>query len=598
MAWDLGDPAGEMITVGGIEFHPMKGLKTTQWLLDVTDKGTGFLHWRGDKETLHDFAGTMDHLQGGDAPMDAQSIEELNDFLANTYHGPNPYRNWRTSGSGTNAPYQLGRMNAANGAPYDRIRGPGTTFQPIQNAGVRLFSQMDINCTHCHQMQTGRSNHVQENNENIGADLRTSFRKLGFYYTANSTAGFGFMSDGAFDTWVNQSGIQHYLGDYQAELMAWTGGVDLNNSAPSAWNEPGLQHADNHSLPAVGLQKTINGGASPNGSGNNPNNVDWLRDLANDQSEEIALIVKGIWQGERRGFLHLGGNTYQPDLNGAPTVTHNQLKNHAAQGNPLTWTMVHSHVAERFGVDRDMDGIYDYLDGDVELDLSVFLEGPMIGPVMRTDLRQNSLLPTTDPYGFGAMAATGLMERVAASAPVDWVMVQLRDPGDPTAVVDEVPGMVQADGRVVRPDGATPLVFSDAPRGSYHVAVLHRNHLGAMTAAPVAFGTQTVRLDFSDAALATYGTDARKPMGGIRALWAGDVNGDGVIRYTGGANDRDPVLSTIGGATPTATVAGYLGADINLDGMVKYTGAENDRDKILVNVGGAVPTSIREEQVP
>lgn len=599
LAWDLGDPSGEIVSVGGVEFHPMKGLKTTQWLIDITEKGNGFLHWRGDKETLHDFAGTMNHLQGGDGPMDAQSIQEMQDFLAATYHGPNPYRNWRTSGPGAGPPNQLSRMNAAHGAPYDRIRGPGTSFQQIRNAGVNLFSVMEVNCTHCHQMQTGRSDHQQAGNENIGADLRTSFRKLGFYYTANSTAGFGMMADGAFESWVNQTGpLDHYFGDYQAELMAWTGGVDISNSPGSQFNGPGLQHLDNHSLPAIGLQKTINGTENPNGNGNNPDNVDWLRDLANDQSNEVGLIVKGMWQGERRGFYHVGGNNYQPDLNGAPTVTHNQLKNHAANGNPLTWTVVHSHVKVRAGVDRDSDGTFDYTDGDVELDLSVFLEGPMIGPVMRTDLRQNSLLPTTDPYGFGATAATSLMDRVAASAPVDWVMVQLRDPNNLTVVVDEVPGMVQADGRVVRPDGATPLVFTEAPRGSYHVAVLHRNHLGAMTAAPVVFGTEVKRLDFADADLTTYGTDARKTVGSVRALWAGDVNGDGVIRYTGGANDRDPILSIIGGATPTATVGGYLGADINLDGVVKYTGPENDRDKILVNVGGSVPTSIREEQVP
>jgi YVTN family beta-propeller protein len=598
LAWDLGDPSGEMVTVGGMDFHPMKGLKTTQWLIDITDKGTGFLHWRGDKETLHDFAGTMMHLQGGDGPMTTQQIDEMKDFLAHTYHGPNPYRNWRTSGPGTAPPYHLARMNAAHGAPYNRIRGPGTTFQPIQNAGVRLFSVMEVNCTHCHQAHTGRSNHVQVDNENIGADLRTSYRKLGFYYSAHSTAGFGFMSDGAFETWVDQTGTSHYLGDYQAELMAWGGGVDLDNSPGSWLNGPGLQHADNHSLPAVGLQKTINGAQSPNGAPNTPANVDFLRDLANEQSDEIGLIVKGMWQGEHRGFYLVSGNNYQPDLNGAPIVTHDQLKNHAAQGNPLTWTVVHAHVKVRAGVDRDSDGIYDYLDGDVELDLSVFLEGPMIGPVMRTDLKQQGLLPTTDPYGLGATTSSQVMERVASSAPVDWVWVQLRDADDPAVVVDEVPALVQADGRVVRPDGTTPLVFTEAPRGNYHVAVLHRNHLGAMTAQPLAFGTQVVRLDFSDPALATHGTDARKTVGGIRALWAGDVNGDGVVRYTGGANDRDLILSAIGGATPTATVVGYLGEDINLDGQVKYTGAENDRDLILVNVGGSVPTSIREEQVP
>ena len=49
---------------------------------------------------------------------------------------------------------------------------------------------------------------------------------------------------------------------------------------------------------------------------------------------------------------------------------------------------------------------------------------------------------------------------------------------------------------------------------------------------------------------------------------------------------------------PTATVGGYHVADTNMDGVSKYTGADNDRDPILVNIGGTVPTNTRVEQVP
>jgi hypothetical protein len=81
-------------------------------------------------------------------------------------------------------------------------------------------------------------------------------------------------------------------------------------------------------------------------------------------------------------------------------------------------------------------------------------------------------------------------------------------------------------------------------------------------------------------------------------LWAGNALRDVVIRYTGGNNDRDPILVRVGGAVPTNTVAGYWPEDVNLDGVVKYTGPANDRDPILVNIGGTVPTSTREEQLP
>ena len=76
------------------------------------------------------------------------------------------------------------------------------------------------------------------------------------------------------------------------------------------------------------------------------------------------------------------------------------------------------------------------------------------------------------------------------------------------------------------------------------------------------------------------------------------VNTDGTLRYTGSDNDRDPMLSAIGGAVPTAMAQGYLPADVDMDGFVRYTGADNDREPVLVNVGGSVPTAERTGQLP
>jgi len=71
-----------------------------------------------------------------------------------------------------------------------------------------------------------------------------------------------------------------------------------------------------------------------------------------------------------------------------------------------------------------------------------------------------------------------------------------------------------------------------------------------------------------------------------------DVTGDGVVKYTGADNDRDPILVKVGGAVPTATMpCNGCPEDVNGDGLVKYTGAENDRDLILQRIGGAVPTA-------
>ena len=73
---------------------------------------------------------------------------------------------------------------------------------------------------------------------------------------------------------------------------------------------------------------------------------------------------------------------------------------------------------------------------------------------------------------------------------------------------------------------------------------------------------------------------------------------DAALRYVGSANDRDPILVTVGGSVPTNTAAGYLVTDVNMDGRVLYVGQGNDRDPILSNIGGSVPTNTRAQQLP
>lgn len=120
-----------------------------------------------------------------------------------------------------------------------------------------------------------------------------------------------------------------------------------------------------------------------------------------------------------------------------------------------------------------------------------------------------------------------------------------------------------------------------------------------MTATAVSLGTVPVLVDFSLASTSTYGTEARKNMGPVMALWGGNVLRDADLKYTGPVNDRSPILSRIGGVLPTNTVMNaYLIEDANLDGAVKYTGTGNDRGIILSNIGGVVPTNTRVEQLP
>jgi len=187
-----------------------------------------------------------------------------------------------------------------------------------------------------------------------------------------------------------------------------------------------------------------------------------------------------------------------------------------------------------------------------------------------------------------------------SDAIVDWVLIELRDPGDPTLIVASRSALLQRDGDIVELDGVSPVGIS-ASAGDYHIAVRHRNHLAVMSASPYALDEVPNVIDLSLAGTPAFGTNARKSITGTfpaQALWAGDVTFNGQVKYAGGGNDRDPILVRIGGLVPTATVNGYFPEDVNLNGQVKYAGSANDRDPILVNIGGTVPTATRQGQVP
>ncbi len=227
--------------------------------------------------------------------------------------------------------------------------------------------------------------------------------------------------------------------------------------------------------------------------------------------------------------------------------------------------------------------------------------------LMHDSLRAAGMVPQLAPYdaphylmangrgGFATPASVLAMH--GDSAVVDWVWLELMRDTLPGTVVATRVALVHRDGRVTANDGRSPVDFGIGA-GNYLLRVRHRNHLSVTTATPVALGLEPVTIDFTDPATATYGTDAQMEVNGVRMLWPGQTNNDGLVRYAGSMNDRDRVLQAIGGTTPTAVTTGYRLEDVNLDGAVKYTGPNNDRDVILQTIGGTVPTAVRVEQAP
>ena len=245
----------------------------------------------------------------------------------------------------------------------------------------------------------------------------------------------------------------------------------------------------------------------------------------------------------------------------------------------------------------------------VRVNAAVFLDGPLNSTtlIMSDGLRSNGTIPLAQPYtalGYGQVAGGGgevttgaVLATTGNNAIVDWVRVELRSAAEPRIVVATRQALVQRDGDIVNANGTVTLQFN-VGAGSYYVVVRHRNHQAAMTATPIALSAAASTVDFRSGTTATFGINAQRTVGSVRALWSGNVLVDDRLRYTGPANDRDPILSAIGGTVPTNTATGYRVEDVNMDGLMRYTGAANDRDPILTNIGGVVPTNTRIEQLP
>ena len=246
-------------------------------------------------------------------------------------------------------------------------------------------------------------------------------------------------------------------------------------------------------------------------------------------------------------------------------------------------------------------------DCGVNVNVRAWLDGALSsGTVMNDGLRANGLIPTTEPYSALGYAYTGaasgasispsLLAVTGSNAVVDWVILELRS--SLNTVAWSKPALLRRNGQVMDVDGDGHVNFP-VSGGNYRLAMRHRNHLGIMTSAVIAMSETPAMVDMGSSATAMYGTDPRVQKGTVWCLWAGDATGNGAIKYTGAGNDRDPILTAIGGSTPNAVVTNvYDRRDTNLDGVIKYTGAGNDRDIILTNVGSTTPNGTRVQQLP
>ncbi len=207
---------------------------------------------------------------------------------------------------------------------------------------------------------------------------------------------------------------------------------------------------------------------------------------------------------------------------------------------------------------------------DVDMALTVMLEGPYNGSDMNTDLNTLGLIPLSQPFNSNSSADwyyTGT-ESVASIPPnvVDWVLVKIKDAADAVSsagapVVAEQAAFLLNDGSIVDLDGSSNLFFPGISYSSgLYPVVWHRNHLGVISANKMTRSGGVYTYDFTGAGSAYSDANAGETDlgGGVYGLWGGDSNG------TGWVYDGDIYYLW----KPYAGEKGYRDADFDLNGQL------------------------------
>lgn len=399
LAWDLGDPAGDMKSVAGQNlgmnlpglntgfqpWHPMKGPMTTQTLQDIIGKEP--LHWRGDRAGLEEFNGAFVGLQGREAELSPAEMSQFKAFLATLTFPPNPYReldNSLPSALPLEGHFTPGRFGPA-GQPLgvgDALRGLALYRPP------NLLDAGNLACVTCHTLPigigadyrlqgfnlvpiapgpNGERHHALVSSDGVTnrsmkvPQLRNMHEKVGFEATQGmNLAGFGFLHDGSVDSLARFVAEPIFtvqsdqdVADLVAFMLAFAGSdLPQGTTNPLALEPPGTASKDTHA--AVGTQTTLISVA-----GAPPGQMQLLADLeALADAGAIGLVAKGVAGGEGRGYAYLGFGLYQSDRAGQ-TIGADALRALAAPGAELTYTAVPSGTQTRLGVDRDGDGALD-----------------------------------------------------------------------------------------------------------------------------------------------------------------------------------------------------------------------------------------------
>ncbi len=226
---------------------------------------------------------------------------------------------------------------------------------------------------------------------------------------------------------------------------------------------------------------------------------------------------------------------------------------------------------------------------DINLDITVFLEGPFSVYEMRTDLTGQPEpvegFPLSQPYDEAPWNYTGTES--TASIPenvVDWVLIELRDAPEADSAtsdktIDRQAAFLLNDGSVVGLDGISNPVFDNSINDSLFVVLYHRNHLSIMSSTPLTKSDGLYSYNFTDSGNSAYGGIQSQTLlgSGLWGMISGDFNSDGTI------NALDKSLWN-----SQAASHGYLNSDCNLD---SETDNKDKNDYFVPNLS-------RQSQIP
>lgn len=367
LAWNLGNPQGEMVTVQRqcapaeepgpclLELHPMKGPMTTQTLIGRrTDKP---MHWRGDKE--EGLVGFKDAFVGLLGRQDAPSIAEMDDlaiYLNTVSEDPNPHRN--LDNTETSVPRDGGRADLGKKLFMNDAMSPGQ------------------GCNHCHTLVEGGTNNLIQDLSGLNAitpreGIRVAPLTRAYLNDTNpgiegslSRVAFGVAHDG--DRRLGGPADDQYIGSFiedgllgliaspntKQQYKSWTGSTEEPTNLQLMKDlRAFLLEFPNETEVAVGKQLTFAslGELSQSESG------ELATLLALAAEGRISLIISVRSGAEHKKFVALGGVFYS---DAKETLTAAELMALATPETPIT--VVAREAKNLYSIiDRDDDNCPD-----------------------------------------------------------------------------------------------------------------------------------------------------------------------------------------------------------------------------------------------